>query len=134
MPITHRIDSERRLVLAAGHGKLTIGDFFGYQQTVWSRPEVAGFDELMDMTDVDEIVEPSVDRILELAALASKMSSSSTTSRFAIVAPTDLTFGLGRMFQAFRAHEDSGARKVAVFRTPDEAMAFLGVEREPPRR
>jgi hypothetical protein len=32
------------------------------------------------------------------------------------------------MFKGFRAYQDEGARNVEVFRSPEEAMAFLGLE------
>ena len=55
MPIVHRIDHERRLVVAEGRGIVTDQDVFGYQRDVWSRPEVAGYDELVDMSEVEDI-------------------------------------------------------------------------------
>jgi len=127
MPITYRIDHVLRLVDAAGHGTFTDEDVFGYQRTVWSRPDVSGYDELMDMTDVKGIVPPSVERVRHLASVAAEMESSSSHSKFAIVAPTDIAFGLGRMFQAFRESQGEGTRNVRVFRTKDEAMVFLGI-------
>ena len=128
MPITWRINHLRRIVLAAGQGTLTDQDVFIYQKTVWSRKDVAGYDEVMDMTDVRKIVPPSAARIHQLAEVAAKMESSNSTSKFAIIAPSDEAYGLGRMFKGFRAYQDGGARNVEVFRSPEEAMAFLGLE------
>ncbi len=127
MPITYRVDHMLRLVDAAGHGTFTDEDVFGYQKTVWSRPDVSGYNELMDMTDVQEIVSPSSERIRQLASVAARMESSVTHSKLAIVAPTDIAFGLGRMFQVFREFEGGSSRSVCVFRTREEAMAFLGI-------
>lgn len=127
MPISCRINHLRRIVLAAGHGILTDQDVFTYQKTVWSRKDIAGYDELMDMTEVQKIVPPPVARIRQLAEVASKMESSNSTSRFAILAPGDVAYGYGRMFKAFRAYQDGGARNVEVFRTQQEVMIFLGL-------
>ena len=128
MPISARINHLRRIVLAAGHGTLTDQDVFTYQKTVWSRKDIAGYDELMDMTDVQKIVPPPTARIRQLAEVASKMESSNSTSKFAILAPSDVAYGYGRMFKAFRAYQDGGARNVEVFRTPEEVMNFLGLQ------
>jgi hypothetical protein len=57
--ITYRVDRERRLVLAEGHGTVTDQDVFGYQREVWSRSDVAGFSELVDMTRVRHLETPS---------------------------------------------------------------------------
>ena len=127
MPISCRINHFRRVVLAAGHGILKDQDVFVYQKTVWSRKDIAGYDELMDMTDVQKIVPPSTARIRQLAEVASKMESSNSTSRFAILAPSDEAYGYGRMFQAFRAYQDGGIRNVEVFRTAEEVLVFLGL-------
>ncbi|HSR92427.1 MAG TPA: hypothetical protein VLK88_14080 [Gemmatimonadales bacterium] len=127
MPVSCRINHLRRIVLAAGHGTLNDQDVFAYQKTVWSRKDIAGYDELMDMTDVQKIVPPSAARIRQLAEVAAKMESSNSTSRFAILAPGDEAYGYGRMFKAFRAYQDGGTRNVEVFRTAEEALGFLGL-------
>jgi len=50
MPLAHRIDHRPRLVIARASGTLTDEEVFAYQKDVWSRPDVAGYDELVDMT------------------------------------------------------------------------------------
>jgi hypothetical protein len=56
------------------------------------------------------------------------MDDKYSRSRFAIVAPTDIAFGLGRMFQAFREMDRSSTKQVGVFRTMEEALSFLQIE------
>ena len=133
MPIAYGIDPERRLVVAAPFGTLTDQDIFGYQREVWSRPEVAGFDELVDMNDVEHIALPSPQRVIDLAELSATMEGASDrvgrAPRMAIVAPTDISFGLGRMYQAYRRMKSQGVpRHVGVYRTMQEALAFLDIE------
>jgi len=131
MPIAYRIDHEKKIVLARGYGAFTGADVFGYQGEVWSRPEVAGYDELVDMTDVTSIVSPSTERIEDLARTASGMDWHSSPSRFAIVAPGDLAFGLGRMLQSFREAQEGSTKRVGVFRTMEEALEFLTLQETP---
>jgi hypothetical protein len=126
MPIEYRIDHERRLVIAEGSGTMTDEDVFGYQRNVWSRPEIAGYDELIDMRRVEQIALPSNERMQELAGLSAGMDPRSSSSRFAIVAPTDLAYGLGRMYEAYRGLDNRSTKQVKVFRSMDEALAFLG--------
>ena len=73
MPIDYGIDRERRLVVAAPFGVMTDEDTFGYQRDVWSLPEVAGFDELIDMSAVESIALPSAKRVEDLARLSAQM-------------------------------------------------------------
>ena len=113
--------------MAQGRGTLTGLDVFGYQRNVWSLPEVAGYDELVDMTQVEDIALPSTDRVRALASLSADMDVPSKTSRFAIIAPTEFAFGLGRLYEILRGHDDRRTKDVRVFRSLDEAKAFLDI-------
>jgi hypothetical protein len=125
MPIQYRIHTELRRVVATAHGTLTETDVFGYQKAVWSRAEVAGFDEIVDMTAVEhvDLPVPSAERLRALAALSSAMDA--IASRFAIVAPGDLAYGLGRMYGAYRGLDRRSKKEVRVFRSFDEAVTWL---------
>ena len=128
MPIAHRVDHKLRLVVAVGYGTVTAEDLFAYQREVASRPDAAGYDELVDMTPVIHIVAEESPRARDLASLAASTDRPEVRTRFAIVAPTDLAFGLGRMYQSYRENEPRTTKQVAVFRTMEEACRFLGVE------
>ena len=125
MPIEFTIDHARRLVTATGHGRLTGEDVFGYQRDVWSRADVRGYNELMDMRNVEQIDLRSVDHMRQLAELSASMDPSNSPSKFAIVAESDEAFGLGRMYETYRRLEDKSTKQVGVFRTLTEAYAFL---------
>jgi hypothetical protein len=126
MPIDYRIDHERRIVFAEGHGTIVSQELFEYQTQVWSLPVVVGYSELIDMYRVEKIVEPSVTGVKELADLSAEMDAT-TTAKLAIVAPQDLAFGLGRMYEAFRTMNPRSTKQVAVFRTLAAALQWLGV-------
>jgi hypothetical protein len=69
----------------------------------------------------------------DLARLSAQMDweAGSHPQRLAIYAPTDISYGLGRMYQAHREMRSEGGRRVGVFRTMEEALAFLGLEPGP---
>jgi hypothetical protein len=125
MPIDFVIDHARRLVTARARGTLTHEDIFSYQKGVWSHAEVNGYDELVDMSQVDHIDLKSIEGVRELSKLSAGMDSGSTSSRFAIVAPTGEAFGLGRMYQTYRGLDKRSTKEVGVFQSLDEALAFL---------
>ena len=114
-------------MLAAGSGTLTDVDVFSYQRILWGQPDASGYDELIDVSAVTGFERPSQDRMRELAEMAAQMDHPSTPSRLAIVAASDLAFELALAFQAQRRLQQ-GTKIVEVFRTLDEAKAFLGVE------
>ena len=125
MPIEHLIDRERRIVIATGHGVLTDADVFQYQQGVWSDPGVAGFDEIVDMSDVTDVPMPSSLRARDLAAVAARMDPPGSASRLAIVAPADFAYGLARMYASYRELQAGGSKRVRVFRAMADAKAWL---------
>lgn len=132
MPIDYQIDHARRLVIARGRGTVTTEDVFGYQREVWSRPDVSGYDELVDFTQVKEIPGPVPGHRVRQLAAESAATDPPRGSRFAIVAPGPLAFGLGRMYQTYRELEPRSTKQVGVFHTLHEALIFLGVEGLPP--
>ena len=128
MPIQYRVDHARKVVFAEGSGTFSDADVFGYQREVWSRPDVLGYSELIDMTAVERIEQPTPERIEQLARLSAEMDAPARSRKFAIVAPTTIAYGLGKMYQAMREMQDRGAKEVGVFRTMPEALAFLDLE------
>src|SRR5262245_54715009 len=102
MPITYEIDHGQRLVTATPRGVLVDGDIFRYQQEVWSRADVKGYDELIDMTGVTEFEFLSTKRVAFLADLSASMDPPALTSKLAIIATTDLHYGLARMYETYR--------------------------------
>lgn len=125
MPIEYRIEDGRRLVIASVRGALTTEDIFGYQREVWGRPEVAGYDELIDLSEVEQLPSPSGASVMELARVASKMDAGAA-AKLAIVAPDDYAYGLGRMYEAYRNMH--GGKEARVFRTLQEARDWIGAE------
>jgi hypothetical protein len=129
MPLVFRLDREARVVVAAGYGTLTDVEVFEYQSKIFALDEAIGYDELVDLTHVTEIALPSTDRVRELASLAVGMDATHGNSKLGIVAPGDLAFALGRMFQTTRGLDPRSTTEVGVFRTMADALAFLGLER-----
>ena len=127
MPITYEIHHDRKLVHARVIGTMTRDDPFQYQKEVWSIPEVRGYDQLIDATAMEnvDIPFPSADAMRELAGLAASMDDPHTKTRFAIVATSAFAYGLARMYATYRGLDPRSTRAVSVFRTVDDAMAWL---------
>ena len=85
----------------------------------------------MDMSDVTEIALPSCARVRNLATLSATMDDRHSNSKFAIVAPQDLAFGIGRMFESYRELDERSTKQVAVFRSMQPALAWLGIDSPP---
>jgi hypothetical protein len=131
MPIEWHIDGVRRLVIAEARGTLTGEEMLRYQREVWSRPDVAGYDELVDVSAVQD-TEPSPKLVQELAALSAAMDPERGRSRFAIVAPQRALYGLARMYETYRGMENRSTTRVGVFRDRAQALLWLAAHDPPP--
>jgi hypothetical protein len=109
MPIDFVIDHEQRLILTKALGTMTHEDIMGYQQAIRSRPELRGYNELVDMSQVERIALQSIERVRELAARSAGMDGDSPP----------------RMYQTYRSLDVRSKKEVGVFRTREEAMVFL---------
>ena len=129
MPLEYRIDRERRVVFATASRTLSDEDVFTYQREAWSRSDLAGYDEVVDLGLVEDLVMASGDRVRALAELASAMEvPGASSSKLAIVAPQDLAYGFARMFETYRTMNQGGAKLVSVFRSMQAALDWLGAE------
>ena len=134
MPIDYQIDHERRLVVARGRGTLTSEDIFSYQSKAWSGLETTGYNELVDMSQVERFASASGERMSALADLSAGMDrGGGFGSKLAVVAPSDVAFGLARMYQTYREMDGRGTKEVGVFRSHSEALAFLGIDTLEPK-
>lgn len=126
MPIEHRIDAGRKLVLATPRGTMTLDDILAYQRDVWSRPELRGYAELVDMRAVEHIAEATAENVQQVTRIAAPSDPpSGPPARMAIVSTDDLAYGLGRMYGSLRDRVPGSNKHVQVFRDFDEALAWV---------
>jgi hypothetical protein len=127
VPISYKIDSTRRIVFATPQGTFTSDDLLGYLRDVWSRSDLKGFSEVVDMREVERVEYGSPWKVREMAGAAAEMDEPGVATRLAIVAESDHHFGLARMYQGFREANQKSMREVQVFRKMDEALRWLEV-------
>lgn len=125
MPITYQADADKHRIVAEATGTLGQQDLFGYQKDLGGRADLSGFDELFDLSLVESLLDIRLDNLKALAQYAASMDKPELPSKFAIVAPQDLFFGLGRMYGSLRESAPNASRQSAAFRTRDEAEAWL---------
>jgi hypothetical protein len=125
VPLDYRIDHEQRLVRVTASGVITADTLFEYQKEAWSDPAIAEYDELADMSGVEDVQAPLPENVSALAGFSARMDTSAKPTKLAIVASDDLLFGLGRMYQAYREMKPGSNKEVAVFRSMPDALAWL---------
>lgn len=124
MPIDYTIDAQRRLVLAVGRGTFTEEDLLAYRREVGTRADLKGFNELVDMSQVEHVEWGSALKVRSIAGGAAEMDSDIPT-KFAIVAVSEITIKLAHMYKAFRETHPRNTRELRVFPTADAALAWL---------
>jgi len=120
VPTSYRIDSQRRTIFSTAKGVLQDDDLRSHQSEVLADVEFdRGFDQLWDFREVERVEVSTA----MLGALASARSYEAGVKR-AMVAPSDLGFGMARMFQMLHDH---APEEIQVFRSMEEAEAWLGL-------
>jgi hypothetical protein len=128
VPIKFHIDRDRRLVFGRLVGRVTVQEMFDYSHEVWVRPEVAGFDEVVETGGTNEIETPTPAALRTLAARSAVLAGTVPRGRLVIVARQQVQYGLSRMYEVYRGQEPGRTQEVVVFRTLAEASAFLGTD------
>lgn len=125
MPTKLTIEPKSRMVFSSYYGEMTTTDLVQHIARIRKHPDFnPDFDELIDASGVTSFEVPSYD----VRELASHDSPFHARARRVLVAPQDLIFGLGRMFQTFGSEQRP---HFIVVRTLDEAYRRLGRERLP---
>lgn len=122
MPIEYEIDDERSLVRTRARGSLTAVEMLGHVRRLAVDGAVPNpLYEIWDGTDVERFDARGGDiRGFINAAAAAKDEFG--PARLAIVAPSPLVFGLGRMAQALAEFTPF---RIGVYRTREEAVAWI---------
>ena len=124
MPIVFSIERERDFALFTGSGVLCLDDFIEAFDT-YSRTGPVNL-ELYDLREVSE-TRLTGEQIRTLAMVgASKSLERLPDSKTAVLVESSPEYGLSRMYQLLSELEGV-AWDVAVFHTPEEAYAWLGL-------
>jgi hypothetical protein len=126
MGIRYRVEEELGLVMAAVEGRITDADVLAYAERRLDDPDrLRAFDEVMDLRAIAEDSTVTNRGVRQLAQFWGDRSSEIGGGRLAVIAPSDVSFGMSRMYQILR---DGGPDSIQVFRDPIDAFCWLDVE------
>jgi hypothetical protein len=131
MPISYEIDRERGLIWTRCIGVSTLEEVLAHFGELRSQPNLPeGMDVLLDLSEMTNA--PERDQLRSVAGEVKDLTPKLRWGAIAIVAPTDLLFGMSRMFGIF---SEGHFADTGVFRTIGEAERWLDLERRarPPR-
>lgn len=119
MKLERKVDPVARVVILEVDGDLGDAELMSLTSAVEQAPEVApDFSLLIDLRRANgrSVSTPGV------RALATQPLVLSASARRAVVVPTDLGFGMARMYEMLREGRGGGMR---VFRDYDEALRWV---------
>jgi hypothetical protein len=125
MPVLSNIDKKQGLIVTVGEGVVTFEEIRAHQSRLLGDLDFnPAFNQLIDLTKVTKL-ELSGDQ----ARTVAMRPIVSQKSRRAYVATSAHIFGLGRMMQIY--HQDEVHVSAEVFHSREEALKWLGVNRDP---
>lgn len=125
VPILHRYDPALRTLFLEFRGEVGEAELVETAAKLASDGAVPpGHRELVDLSRLEQTdVTPGALR--RVARIYADTDQRPEDSQVAIVAPGDLFFGLSRMYEAYR---DGSGLRMRIFRSLDEARAWLGLD------
>lgn len=124
-PITHSLDEDLHLLITTWSGAVTDAEMIeGYRMAYADRRWVPGFNEVTDLRRADvRAVTPDGLRGVRLL-VAESVAGFTGSFRTAVLAPTDLGFGISRMYELM---SDESSESVRVCRDAADAAAWVGI-------
>ena len=124
MPVTYRYDEFTNRLVTRCEGAVTQQEVFDHFRQLGRDARLRPLcDVLLDVSFQTRL--PTADQLNEIAAVLEDMHELMPFGRCAVVAPEDLAYGLGRMFQGFAWPMFTGMR---VFRNNSDAVTWLNEE------
>lgn len=125
MPIEYEIDRKKGVIRTRCVGPTTLVEVMEHFHTLHGDPALPPrIDVLLDLCEMSSV--PEREQIRAIVSQVKTLGSELRWGLLAIVAPSDLLFGMSRVFGIFV--EESFAN-VGVFRRPSEAEAWLASQR-----
>ena len=126
MGFRYSFDEARGVLYLWRFGKVGLDEFRKSIEEIFSREEFARVGRILNDLSEGDFSSLQVPELTHYADFV-KERIGDREIRVAIVAPSELSFGLARMFEVF-----SGIGNLEVFKTRQEALDWLGLESQAP--
>ena len=120
MPLRFEIDEDMGLVRTTAEGVVTAQDLIDHAKALSARRN-RPLAELVDFSDRAEVTVP-IEVVREIGTLLRTADENRPGGRLALVARSDVVYGMLRVFQAHRTHESV---EIRAYRDREEALRWL---------
>jgi hypothetical protein len=127
MPVSYRVLPEQGVVVVELRGRIDDAELLeATDRLIADADRLPGLNELVDAREleVNDLSSAALRKVADRFAAGPRPDEG---VRVALVAGSDVAYGLGRMYQALR---DGSAAEFRVFRELPEARGWLGLGRE----
>jgi hypothetical protein len=119
--INYRILPKKKLIVLCNWGLTPVEDIFRLRRDLLADADYSpDYEAILDTTYLDSHYMP--EEIWRISRTGPKERL--LTGRLAVIAPSDVVYGISRMHQM--ASEDKNPFKMLVFRDPEAALKWLG--------
>ncbi len=126
MPISFTFYEEHKLFLSKWEGAISDSELLtSYKQLLSNDKYKPGFHEISDTinANVTGVTSEGINRLFTM--VERHLSGKCEGFKTAIIAPKDLEFGMGRIYEAVSSES---FENVMVFRSTDDALKWLSIE------
>lgn len=122
MPLTYHLDPQHDAVVIKGHGTLSLDEVLRLLDDLASSgPQIRGKNGIIDVALATD-TKMTFDSIRRISDRVSQMDDLFRDTRWAVVAPGDVMYGVARIYETLRS---GGPFEVRAFRAADEAEAWV---------
>lgn len=125
MPLTVRVDDDRRVLFVTGVGAVSDEDLLKYVDEYLTECELQTYDELFDLSSAD-LLDLTYAGLSNVASAAAATDPDAGPVKIALLVSESLGLGLSRMYQSLREVK-GGRRETRVFSDPIECREWLGL-------
>jgi len=121
LPVIYEINRNTNLIRTRCVGNVTFEEVVGHFAELECNPQVPKqLDVLLDLSELTSV--PGADQLVSVAEEIGRIEGKVQFGLCGIIAPSDLLFGMSRMFEVFAARQ---FRATKVFRRMDDAEKWL---------
>lgn len=124
MPITVTINREARLVHAIATGEISNADLIAYQEDVWVKGDVTGFDGIFDGSRAD-FSRVNFTGLLAFSQNSARIDRGTPQSKLAIVVSSDYLRQLAEFYRTAKEALPGDSRTTRIFDTFEDAFAWI---------
>jgi hypothetical protein len=126
MPLTVRVDPQRRIIFVEGVGVVNDDDLLDYVQEYLAGEALRGYDELFDLSAAD-LLDLTHSGLSSVAAAAAATDPEAAPTKIAILISETRGMGISRYYQSLREAK-GGRRQTRVFWDEEECREWLEIE------